>query len=47
MAGDNENAVKMCVKCNRLLPSDTIVCPDCGGILFETVNFDTGEEHNG
>ena len=31
--------VKMCVKCQRLLSIDSLVCPDCGGVLFETVDL--------
>ena len=39
--------VKMCVKCRRLVPIETLVCPDCGGLLFETVDLENEEEHNG
>ena len=39
MAGEDSAIVKMCNSCMRLLPADTIACPDCGGILFSTVNL--------
>ena len=37
--GDDSTRAKVCVKCNRILPLDTLVCPTCGGIIFETVDF--------
>ena len=46
MSGDSKTVVKMCIKCHRLVPTDTLVCPDCGGILFQTVELDR-EKHNG
>jgi len=39
MAGEDRTKVKMCIKCWRLVPIDTLVCPNCGGILFETVDL--------
>ena len=40
--------VKMCVRCQRLVPLDTLTCSECGGVLFENVDLNSnGEEHNG
>ena len=38
--GDSKSIVKMCVKCHRLVSLDALVCTNCGGILFLTVNLD-------
>ena len=43
MDGAGRTRVKMCVKCHRLLPIDTLTCPDCDGVLFLTVELD-GED---
>ena len=42
MTGDR-TIIKMCIKCRRLVQIGTLVCPDCGGILFETVGLDNEE----
>ena len=46
MNGECKDTIKMCIKCHRLVPTDTLVCSDCGGILFLMVKLDR-EKHNG
>ena len=39
MSGGDSTKAKICAKCHRILPLDTLVCPTCGGIIFEAVDF--------
>ncbi len=47
MTEDNNSKAKICVNCSRMLPLDTLdtlVCPSCGGIIFETVDLGGANE---
>lgn len=43
MTGGDNSIAKMCVKCKRIVPKDSTVCPECGGTVFETVDLIGGE----
>ena len=36
--------VKICVKCSRLLLTEILICPTCGGIIFEAVDLGEADE---
>lgn len=39
MTGGDKTIVKICIKCKRILPKNSSVCPDCKGTTFELVNL--------
>ena len=44
MTGEDNADAKICTKCGRIVPNDTLVCSDCGGIIFESVDFGGRDE---
>ena len=44
MTGDKDTRVKICTKCGRLVMPSVLVCPTCGGIIFEAVDLGGADE---
>ena len=44
MTGDDEAKAKICTKCGRIVLMDALLCPSCGGIIFETVDLGGANE---
>ena len=44
MTGVDNSKAKICVKCKMIVATETLVCPDCGGIIFESVDFGGRDE---
>ena len=40
VAVGSSSLAKVCVKCKRIVSLGTIVCPDCGSIMFADVELD-------